>query len=81
MSISPVAFEEANGSLVAPRDFDEECGSLPCYRDGKQVISCWSLSWRDRLKLLFTGRLWLGVAGGSSAPPVWLDVDRPFGEG
>lgn len=32
---------------------------LPAYRafDGR-VTCCWGLSWRERLRVLFTGRIW-----------------------
>lgn len=35
---------------------------LPAHKtaDG-EVISCWSLTWRERLELLCTGKLWLSV--------------------
>jgi hypothetical protein len=35
---------------------------LPVHRteDGN-VTSCWALSWRERIKLLFTGRMWFQV--------------------
>ncbi len=77
--MSPIDFDEANGNLEAPALFDESCQLLPCYRDEKQVVSCWHISLLERIKLLFTGQIWLGVAG-SRHPPVWLDAHRPFEE-
>jgi hypothetical protein len=32
---------------------------LPAYTDERETISCWRLSWRDRLTAFFRGRLWL----------------------
>ena len=46
---------------------------------GQNVISCWKLTWRERVKLLFTGRLWINsLMFGSSLQPILPEVDRPF---
>ena len=54
---------------------------LPVYQtlDGKVMISCWRLSWWERLKVLWTGRLWLRqmVFGGLLQPQL-PEVDCPF---
>lgn len=35
---------------------------MPAYRQPRdpegRVICCWQLTWRERLKLLFTGKIW-----------------------
>lgn len=77
--MEPVTFPEVNRTLVRPAAMAEtECGSLPVYADGHQTISCWRLTWGDRLRLLRTGRLWLGVLGGVTQPPVWMSSVVPF---
>ncbi len=70
--IKPVKFEEQNYTYVA-----EGCGDLPAWIDGEQIISCWKIPFIKRLKMIFTGRIWLGVMG-VSQPPVWLAADKPF---
>lgn len=43
------------------------------------VTSCWSLSMRERLKMLFTGRLWLQqLAFGKPLQPQKPSADRPI---
>lgn len=32
---------------------------LPAYSNERETISLWGLTWRERLRVLFTGRLWL----------------------
>ena len=32
---------------------------LPAYTDDRETISLWALTWRERIRALFTGRLWL----------------------
>ena len=32
---------------------------LPAYVNEQETISCWELTWRERLTVLFKGKLWL----------------------
>lgn len=78
----PIKFPEANKNLTKPNDMtDSECRSLWVYTDGKQCISCWKLSWRQRIKALLFGKVWLSVLSGGTQPPVWLDCDKTVFEG
>lgn len=76
--MTPMRFKQANKTLLRPSNMTEkECKSLPVWVDGKQVISCWKMSWKQRIKALLFGRVWLCVLSGcTSQPPVWLDCDR-----
>lgn len=74
--MTPIRFPEANKNLSKPAAMtDAECSSLWVYSDGVQCISCWKLSWKQRLKALLFGRVWLSVRSGPTQPPVWLDCD------
>lgn len=77
--MTPIKFEQANGNLGAPVGWDKgrhgECGSLPIYHAGDQYVSCWRLSWRERLAALFIGRVWLRVVS-IGHPPVALHAKR-----
>ena len=78
--MKPVDFRESNKVLRKPESMtDEECGSLPIHntKDG-QCISCWKLSLKERLNVLFGGVIWLGVCSGITQPPVWISSVRPF---
>lgn len=81
--MTPIKFKEANKNLAKPQNMtDEECSSLWVYTDGRQCISCWKLSWRQRIKALLFGRVWLSILSGGTQPPVWLDCDKTvFEEG
>ena len=75
----PVDFEESNKVLTKPPGMtDEECGPLPVFNDGQQSISCWQLPWRDRLRVLITGKVWLGVLMGVTQPPVYIAARKPL---
>ena len=80
--MKPTKFSKANRNLARPSGMtEEECGSLPVYSDGKYCISCWEGTWRDRLRFLFTNKVWLWVWFGHSQPPVKIETEYPWGEG
>jgi len=69
----PIKFKEANMTLLKPASMtDEECKSLPVFTDGFECVSCWKLSWKERLSALVFGKIWLSVLSGKTQPPVWL---------
>ncbi len=76
--MKPTNFKQQNTVYKAPDGMtEEECGALPAFKYEAGVISCWKLSFRERLKCLFTGKVWLDVLM-RGQPPVWLGVDAPF---
>ena len=75
--MEPTNFEQANKNLLKPEGWtDEECGSLPVFTDGKECISLWKMTWRERLSALFFGTIWLFVHSGYTQPPVALMAAR-----
>ncbi len=52
---------------------------LPAYTNDAETISCWALTWRERLKMVFTGRLWLRQMNfGEALQPQAPTADCPF---
>ena len=78
--MKPIKFAEQNLTVAKPPGMTEEqCCDLPACRPGNgQTISCWGMTWRERAKVLLTGRVWHGQCAERSIPPVWLSVDKPF---
>ena len=57
--MEPISFSAAN--TIFAKDQPEYL-PLPAYRDPSgEVVTCWRLSWRERVKILFTGRLWFAT--------------------
>lgn len=74
-----IDFEERT-HLIA--EHQEQYQTLPAFvgtgADG-QMVFCWKLSWRERFKLLVTGRLWHAVLTfRNDLQPQQLLVDYPF---
>lgn len=61
--MKPIEFPEQN--IVLGKD-QPQYQPLPAYRGDDQVITCWQLSLRDRIKLLFIGKLYLRLIAPSS---------------
>lgn len=75
--MNPIKFKEANKNLLKPNNMtDEECKSLWVYTDNQQCISCWKMTFKQRIKALLFGKVWLSVYSGQTQPPVWLDCDK-----
>ena len=73
---------------MGPIDFPErtrlvgleqpEYETLPAYVDGQETVSCWRLTIRERLRFLFSGRLWLRQLNhGEPLQPQCLQLDKP----
>lgn len=77
--MKPIKFKEATKVLQRPATMtDAECASLHVWSDGKQCISCWKPSIKERVRILFFGNVYLGVLSGSTQPPVFVSGGYPF---
>ena len=77
--MKPIDFPQSTKVLQRPSTMTEsECQSLPVWNDGKQCVSCWKLSFKERIKVLFHGKVWLGVLSGKTQPPVFLSGESVF---
>lgn len=77
--MKPIDFLESNKVLTSPRSMtDEEYGRLPVFNDEERSVSCWKMGWKERLRALITGEVWLMVWGGKSSYPVCVMVDKPL---
>ncbi len=76
--MKPVNFDGSN--FVYAEDQDEYL-SLPVYKHDDElgsVSSCWQLNLRERLKVLFTGRIYSTLLSfGKPLTPQRLDVNPP----
>lgn len=76
--MKPADFPQANRTFTKPASMtDEECAPLRVHDTGEALISCWRLTWRERLGVLFRGRVWLWIMG-QGHPPVVVEAESPF---
>lgn len=77
--MKPIDFSQSTKVLQRPSTMAEsECQSLPVWNDGKQCVSCWKATFKERVKILFTGKVWLGVLSGKTQPPVFVTGENVF---
>ena len=78
--MKPIKFKEMTTELNKPDSMTQrQCESLPVLQyNNNTCISCWKLSIWDKIKVIFTGKIWLGVHSGKTQPPVYIVVDKPF---
>ena len=79
----PTTFSEANMMWRGwPQSKTrDEVGDLPAFIDRTNetqpmTISCWKMTLRERLYILFKGVVWLRVWG--QQPPVYVEGEYPF---
>jgi len=75
--MKPVKFAEQN--CVYAKDQPEYL-PLPVHKksDG-EVVSCWALTWLERIRVLLTGRMWWSVLTfNHPLQPQRPQVDNPF---
>ena len=54
--MEPIKFPQVNKIWAEDQ---EEYLPLPTYTDDTETISCWRLTWKDRLRALLIGKLWV----------------------
>lgn len=75
--MKPISFKEQTCIIAEDQ---KEYLTLPAWKskDGI-VVSCWELSFRERIKLLFTGKLWFKVLTfNKPLQPQRPLIDHPF---
>ena len=74
--MEPVKFPECNVTFAKDQD---EYLDLPAFRSNEgEVVSCWTMGLRERLKVLFTGKVYLTLLTfNRKLQPQRLTVDKP----
>jgi len=77
--MKPIKFKQQNKVYA---ENQPEYLPLPVYEDDKQggrVYHCWQLSWKERFKILFKGKLWINVLNfKQKLQPILPMIDSPF---
>ena len=75
--MKPIKFKESN---IVFAENQTQYLPLPAYKSCEgEVISCWRLTWRERLKVLLDGEIWIRVLTfGNPLQPLLPEIDSPF---
>jgi hypothetical protein len=75
--MKPVPFKGAN--KVFGKD-QPQYSPLPAFKNAEgTVTSCWKLTWKERVILLFTGKIWLSILTfNQKLQPQKISVYNPF---
>lgn len=74
--MNPVNFFGSNKTLTPPKGMThEQCSDLRVFSDGDVTVSCWELSAAEKEVVAKTGKVWLKVWAGPSAPPVLVSAE------
>lgn len=77
--MKPIDFPQSTKVLQKPSTMsDNECSSLHVWNDGKRCVSCWKPTFKERINILFGGKVWLGVLSGKTQPPVFVSGEMVF---
>lgn len=77
--MKPIDFPQSTKVLQKPSTMsDNECSSLHVWNDGKQCVSCWKPTFKERMNILFGGKVWLGVLSEKTQPPVFVSGEMVF---
>jgi hypothetical protein len=82
--MKPIKFSRANKTLTPSKSEGGYSKNvigiepLSIWTDGEQCASCWRPSLRERLSILFFGRVWVAVLSGSTQPPIYVDGVKEY---
>lgn len=71
-----IFFKEWNRTLIGMTINETVIEDLPVYLDGEIIMSCWKMNFKERMKALFHGRIWLQVMSGDTHPPITMFCDK-----
>lgn len=75
--MKPIKFKEQNVIYAENQDEYQPLPALKCNDDMGTVVSCWKLSGKERIKLLFTGKVWVGLASfNKPLTPSYITVNK-----
>ena len=80
--MTPASFKFSNKTLQpSGKEYSANVDGvkpLPIWTDGEQCVSCWRLTWRERLSALVFGRVWVAVLTGETQPPLFATATREY---
>ena len=74
--MKPIRIKEIKEEPILFAKDQPEYQPLPAYKYKDNVLSCWNLSWKERLQVLFGGRIFLTLkVFGKPLTPSYISSD------
>ncbi len=51
---------------------------LHIFTDGEQCVSCWRMTWKERLNALIFGKVWVATLTGQTQPPLFVEAAKTY---
>jgi len=75
--MKPIEFKHQNVAFAKNQPEYENLPALKIDSSEGEVISCWKLSFKERIKVLFTGKIWMSLMSfNKPLTPSYLSVNR-----
>lgn len=75
--MKPIKFKYCNVVYAENQPEYQNLPALKLETDNGEIISCWKLSFKERLIILFTGKMWLSLLSfNKPLTPSFLSVNR-----
>lgn len=75
--MKPIEFKHQNVVYSKDQPQYEPLPALKIESDNAEVISCWKMNFKDRIKVLFTGKVWLSLCSfNKPLTPSYMSVNR-----
>jgi hypothetical protein len=75
--MKPIDFEHTNTKFAEHQDQYTTLPALKIESDEGYVITCWKLTFFEKLKVLFSGKIWMSLMTfNKSLTPSFLSVNR-----
>ena len=75
--MKPIKFKYQNSTYAEDQPEYSPLPTLKIKGEEGYVVSCWSLSFKERIKVLFTGKVWLSLMTfNKPLTPSFMSVDR-----
>lgn len=75
--MKPVKFKHANVTFAKDQPEYQPLPALRIDSPNGEIVSCWKLSFLERIKILFTGKIWLSLMSfNKPLTPIYMSVHR-----
>ncbi|MFP4622384.1 MAG: hypothetical protein ACLFM7_13815 [Bacteroidales bacterium] len=75
--MKPIKFKHTNAVFAKDQPEYQPLPALKLPGPTGEVVSCWKMSWKERLKVLFTGKVWLSLMSfNQPLTPSYLSVNK-----